>query len=341
VVIARARYDVFTESSVGVIASDREFANTFSRLGGVDGSFRIGRNQRLSVKVMASERLDAAGVRRSGPMMDVSFRKEGRNLSYGVSHFEVDPEFGTDVGFVRRVDMRQTNLSGGYKWWPEGRIINWGPRGYYSRNYDFAGVLQDEQRFASVNAQFAKNISATGGINRDMERYGGINFDKARWFVGGNIGTSRRVSVGGFYGDGDQVRYIDQPFLGHGSNGSLSLTFRPVSRFQSQIDVTTSDMIDPRDNSTVFDVKIYRGQTTYQFTDRLLARNILEYNTLDGTWAVNLLATYRLNAGTVFYVGYDDHFQQGNKIGVTLFPSSAYQRTNRAFFTKLQYLFRV
>jgi hypothetical protein len=176
-----------------------------------------------------------------------------------------------------------------------------------------------------------------------MERYVGVNFDKSRWFVGGNVGTSRRVSVGGFYGGGDQIRYVVDPFLpflGRGGNGSLSLTFRPVARFQSQIDVNTSDLIDPRDNSTVFDVKIYRGQTTYQFTDRLLARNIFEYNSLNGTWAVNLLATYRLNAGTVFFVGYDDHYQQGSKISATVFPGSAYQRTNRAFFTKLQYLFR-
>ena len=95
-----------------------------------------------------------------------------------------------------------------------------------------------------------------------------------------------------------------------------------------------------RNNSAVFDVKIYRGQTTYQFTDRLLARNIFEYNSFNGTWAVNLLATYRLNAGTVFFVGYDDHYQQGNKFSGTVFPTGAYQRTNRAFFTKLQYLFR-
>ena len=136
VVLARARYDVFSDSAIGVIATDREFGSGYSRLAGIDGQFRIGLNHRLGIKVIASDRVDATtGARRYGPMIDVAFRKEGRNLSYGISHWEVHPNFGTDVGFVRRVDMRQTFLSTGYRWWPEGRIINWGPRVYYGRNY--------------------------------------------------------------------------------------------------------------------------------------------------------------------------------------------------------------
>ena len=341
VVIGRVKHDLFSESYVGLIATDREFLNGYSRMGGVDGQFRFGRNHRLGVQVMASDRSDAVKGRRTGPMVDIGFRKQGRNLSYGISHWEIHPEFGTDVGFVRRVDMRQTNISSAYVWWPEGRVINWGPRGFYTRNYDFAGVLQDEQMNGSLNFQFAKNISLTAGAGRDMERYTGIEFRKTRGFIGGNISTSRRISVGGFFSTGDQIRYVAaDPFLGRGGNASLFVTLRPISRLQSQIDIITSDLRDPRNDSEVFNVKIYRALTTYQFTERLLARSITEYNSLNRTSGVNVLASYRINAGTVFFVGYDDHLQQGDKISTEFFPTTAYRRTNRAFFTKLQYLFR-
>jgi hypothetical protein len=341
VVIGRVKHDVFSESYVGLITTDREFMNGYSRMVGVDSQFRFGRNHRLGVKVMAADRRDAEHGRRTGPMMDIGFRKQGRHLSYGISHWEVHPEFGTDVGFVRRADIRQTNLNGGYMWWPEGRVINWGPRGFYSRNYDFRGGLQDEQISGSINVQFAKNISVSAGANRDMERYGGINFHKTRGFFSGSISTSRRASVGGFYSGGDQIRYVtDDPFLGRGGSASLFVTLRPVSRLQSQIDVIASDLRDPRNRTEVFNVKIYRALTTYQFTDRLLARNITEYNSRNRTSAVNVLASYRINAGTVFFVGYDDHLQQGHTISAELFPTNELRRTNRAFFTKLQYLFR-
>jgi len=127
---------------------------------------------------------------------------------------------------------------------------------------------------------------------------------------------------------------------GIGNNNYTREQDSPFSRLQSQIDVLTSNLRDPRDNTQVFDVKIYRGLTTYQFTERLLARNITEYNSLNRTKTVNLLLTYRINAGTVFFAGYDDHHRQGDQISADVFPTTAYTRTNRAFFTKLQYLFR-
>ena len=64
----------------------------------------------------------------------------------------------------------------------------------------------------------------------------------------------------------------------------------------------------------MFDVKIFRALSTYQFTDRLLFRNIMEFNTFARTVGTNLLLTYRVNSGTVFFIGYDDRYQQGNLI---------------------------
>ena len=90
-------------------------------------------------------------------------------------------------------------------------------------------------------------------------------------------------------------------------------------------------------------MRIMRSTTTYQFTPRLLIRNITELNTGDGsnhTLFENILVTYRVNSGTVFYVGYDDRYKEGNAINAQLFSDPTYRRTNRAIFTKLQYLFR-
>ena len=100
----------------------------------------------------------------------------------------------------------------------------------------------------------------------------------------------------------------------------------------------------------MFDVKIDRAQSILTFTDRLLMRNITEYNTFDKDLDFNVLLTYRINAGTVFFVGYDDHYRQEDRIegdldgdgfDERLFFTSDLRRTNRAVFTKLRYLFRI
>ena len=227
-----------------------------------------------------------------------------------------------------------------YRWWPESWIINWRPQLSYERNYDYDGVLQDEGIWGRLDAQFAKNINVNANINRDMERYRGINFWKTRFNLGGSVNTSRRFALGGFYWMGDQIRYVEDPFLGADTNLNMFINVRPFSRLQSEINLNTSRFIDVRTDAKVFDVKIFRTRTTYQFTDRLLLRNITEYNTFDKTLGGNLLVTYRVNAGTVFFVGYDDHYRQGRMIDEAVFPTTRLLRTNRAVFTKLQYLFR-
>ena len=176
--------------------------------------------------------------------------------------------------------------------------------------------------------------------NRDMERYGGIEFFKTNAFLGGGFAASRRLSAGGFFNWGDQIRYGDDPFLGRGATATLFASVRPMSRLNADLNFITSRLHDPLADEQVFDVRIYRALTTYQFTNRLLLRNILEYNAFSGTVAANLLVTYRVNAGTVFFVGYDDHYQQGDLIDSTIFPTTRFEQTNRAIFTKLSYLFR-
>ena len=88
-------------------------------------------------------------------------------------------------------------------------------------------------------------------------------------------------------------------------------------------------------------MKIFRTLSTYQFTDRLLFRNIMEFNSHDETLGLNFLATYRVNAGTALYVGYNDHYRQFERFDEQVnITEMGYRQTNRAVFTKFQYLFR-
>ena len=338
--IGRFRYDAAPGSYIGGIVTDREFLDSYSRVGAVDGRFRLGQTNDLEFRVGQSWRRDEEGIERRGATYNVGWNHNGRNLDYNIRHDAVEPDFWTETGFVRRTDTRRTRGRVGYNWWPESWIVNWGPDVTYERNYDFDGVLEDEARGMGANFQFARNIRMNLGLDRDMERYGGIDFRKWRRRMGGMIGTSRRVSVGGGFNWGDEVRYTAPPFLGRSTGGRLFLNVLPFSRLRSNLNVNHSRLIDPRDGSEVFSVTILRPITTYQFTERLLVRNILEYNTLDQTLDANLLVTYRINSGTVFFVGYDDHYQQSDQIDGIVSPTGEFQQTNRAFFTKLSYLFR-
>ena len=340
--VGRIRYDLYSESHIGAIFTDREFLDSHSRLAGIDGNFRLGDTHTLAVRLMGTQHRDLDGVDTTGHLAGLFVRKSGRNLSYGLGSFMLSPDFETDVGFVRRTDQRAAAANLTYRWWPETWLVNWGPQLNYSRNYDFDGVLNDENARVGVNFQFAQNTGFTASVSRDMERFGGFDFFKTRYRLNTTV-SARLLGIGFGLNGGDQIFFDpDAPYLGYETGIFAVLGLRPVSRFRSEINFNTSRFTDPRnDDARVFDVKIVRALTTYQFTDRLLLRNIAEYNSFDETVGLNFLVTYRINAGTVFYVGYDDRYQQGDLIDEEFFPTTQLQRTNRAIFTKLQYLFRL
>ena len=345
-VIGRYRYDLYGASYVGALVTDREFMDGYNRVMEVDGQFRVGSTNRFNFVMGRSQTREEDGTELSGPTGGVMWRHNGRNLSFTSFNWMTAPEFRNQSGFVRRVNEKTFRGDVSYRWWPENWLVNWGPRGGYQRNFDFDGTLQDEVASVGVNLSFAKSINAGAGLDRAMERFGGINFWKSNYSTAFSVNTSRLISFEGDFGWGDGIFFSATPFLGRSWNGRILSSIRPFSRLQADLSLDFSHLDNPMIGAEVFDVKIFRAFTTYQFTERFLFRNITEYNSFDKKLDTNILFTYRLNSGTVLFVGYDDHYQQGDFIdfGETLaerfLVASRLQRTNRAFFTKFSYLFR-
>lgn len=337
--VGRARYDLYSESYLGAIATAREFGDDFNRVGGIDGRFRLGRTHRLSFMAVGGSTRDSEEGDLTGAVVEADYTRQGRNLGYGGSYSSVGPEFRSGTGFLPRLDYRQAMGNVSYRFWPESTLITWGPTVEYLRLYNHEGVLQDEQLQARASFSFQNNLSLNGTVSRDLERFNEVDFRKTGYGFFG-VWSQRLVSILGGMNWGDGVLFSDTPFLGRNLSGNFQISARPTSRLRAELVGIFSQFVDPRDDSEVFNVKIYRTRATYQFTTQLLVRHILEYNTASLTLGNNLLLTYRINAGTVAHLGYDDRFQGGSRIDALLFDSRRLERTNRAIFAKVAYLFR-
>lgn len=336
----RLRYDIYREAYSGVLLVAREFQQTYSRIAILDHSFRLGRSRTLGVATSFTDNRDAAGVRRTGRFVDVGFISQGRHVGAIAAYHETSPGYRNDSGFVPRTDFRRAFGNASYRWWPESTIVNWGPRVNYERGYDFAGTLTDEIRGATWNTLLTRNITLSASANRNLERFRGVNFEKTRWSARAVVNSSRSAALTVDWNTGDEVRFIDTPFLGRTTVYSATVVLRPTARLQSEIRLNSTTFTDVRTNTQAFAVKIYYAKTSYQLTPRLLVRNILEVNTLNRSLLVNLVGTYRVNAGTVFFVGYDDRYRGDASATGRTSPDDGRQRTSRAIFAKLQYLYR-
>jgi hypothetical protein len=349
IVLGRVKYDLYRNSHVGMIFTDRDFMKdqaalrNHSRLLGVDAALRLGETGNFGYRFYKSDR-EELGARKTGWATEMSIRQNGRHFSWASIQNALSPDFGNQLSFIERVDAAAWMPQLGYQWFPETWIRNWSLNISPQKLWDFDGVLQNDTRWnPSVSFTFANNIRLSTGINRSMERYRDIPFEKTRWSVSGSVNTSRKILFSADLSYGDQIRFVTSPFLGRLLDYGVTATFRPFSRLQSVLKLDGNKFRDPINHAHEFNVKILRSTTTYQFTDRLLVRNITELNAGLGsnyTLFENILVTYRVNSGTVFYLGYDDRYKEGSAVNSQIFSDPAYQRTNRAIFTKIQYLFR-
>ena len=185
-VTARAKVDLYPRSFLGVTFADREFLDSYSRLAGVDGDFWFGENYRFTFRALGSDRRDLSNARQTWPQWNLAFRKEGRNLNCAVEHYPIHPEFGTDLGFVRRVDQRHVTTEASYTWWPGSWVVSWGPSFAYERGYTYQDTtLQDEQAGGGLDVQFARNIRVRANVDRILERFQAVDFRKTRFSVSG------------------------------------------------------------------------------------------------------------------------------------------------------------
>ena len=339
-VVGRARYDLYSESYLGAIMTSRQFGDDYNVVGGIDGRFRLGRTHRFSFLAVNSATRDPEFGETSAPAFEADFTRQGRNFGYSASYSDIDPDFWTQTGFLPRVNLRQASTTVNYRWWPESTLITWGPSFTYLRLFDHSGVLQDEQIQGTASFSFQRNISVTATTARNLERFGGIDFRRRGTAIFG-VMSGRVLTFTGGYAVGDGVFYDEtSPYRGRLTVANFMIQARPTPRWRMRLDGIYNGFFDPIAREDVYKVQIYRLRSTYQFTRRLLVRYIAEHNTLAGTLGNNVLFTYRINAGTVVFMGYDDRYRQGRLLDEVRFPYDRFERTNRAVFGKVSYLFR-
>ena len=76
--VGRVRYDLYAESHIGVVFTDRELLDSYSRAGGIDSNFRLGDTHSVSFRALGTRHRDLDGVDSTGYLVDASLRKRGR-----------------------------------------------------------------------------------------------------------------------------------------------------------------------------------------------------------------------------------------------------------------------
>ncbi len=312
--VARVSHDLGQQSSIGAIYVDREYHGDFNRVGGIDGSFRLGKNWTswfrsvVSSTYASSDVVDAlnasgsAGTSIAPPAIGYTFGQDhegvlngnGRRFSYTALYQDITANFHTDAGFVPRTDIRNFSQYYHFYWRPEGKhLVFQGPE-FQSHDYwDHNGVgLQHIGNFDWVfdfrhNLIVAPIVGYEEDVLRPVDFAGLENNHKYVQDAGGLVvqGSPTRLITWrtSIIRDGTVLVVVpagqlpitgDETFIQH------TMSLKPTGRLEIDNTYILDRVLNGAAHHASFNSHIIRSQWNYQFTKELSLRAILQYNGL-------------------------------------------------------------
>jgi hypothetical protein len=366
--VFRAQREFARQSYIGGIFTDVEFGASANRVYGADGRWKFTDNWTVTGQWVGSHTIDETGDSASGTSWVAEVSREGRGFDYMGMFTSRSPDFRSDLGYIRRVDLRELLQEADFSWYPEkSPILRVGADIEAGALWDFSGLLQDWQLEPGFEIELPGQTEIGAMYVGAFERYEGIEFHRGGAMV--RAGTEWLSWLGGnvHYFRGSAINYFPaeglEPFLGTEQSVEAGLTLRPYSRLRFDLSYLYSDLSTSGKSAlppgspggNIFTDHILRTRVNYQFTRELSARVILDYESLSPNQALvdleherrfnaDVLFTFLVNPWTAIYVGYSDGYENRPLAPIASPPPSRADlpltSVGRQVFVKLSYLFR-
>ena len=339
--VFRLKRDIFAESYIGFIYTDKEVGSSwnslfhnFNRVAGIDGHFKFSRYYRFAFQILSS--LSKVGDEKTEftPAMNFSLSRMSRHLNFSVEWTSIHPDFEASSGFFRRKDIQDLSARISYALLPQTNfIISIRPSFEYRRIYDFNQTLTDEQfNFSGfINGWKQSDIWAVYSI--DFERYEGIDFRKKEFRINFSSEPFSWLNGNISYSFGDGIYYSENPYLGYKTSLGARITLKPFTNIRFFYYYNNDRFYKEKGGEKVYTVNIISQRITFQLSRTLSLRLITDYDDYNKKLYNSFLFSYELRPGTVFYLGMDDNQEQDS--------SGIFRRQGRYYFIKFSYWWRV
>ena len=301
--VLRVTRDLFSGSSIGAIAINKQDTDTYNRAGGLDFAYR------------PNDSIDVRGLWARTYEEDVSVKNDAmyfgstwRNslLQFNGTYTFIGENFNPEVGFVRRQGSRRFRGQMRFTPWPRKfgiRRIFMGPEVDYilnqddeleTREFSLTNWFQLEQG-SWVNVEIRRTSEF---LDEEFEIRDGViipidDYDLTTFRTMIDTDEGRKISgrFGANYGTF---------FNGTNRGFDIQANFKPSGRlaFETQYQFNRVDL----PNEAPFNVNIFGSRIVYSFTTTLFAKLFAQWNSDDEVISTNFLLNYIYRPGSDFYL---------------------------------------
>ena len=351
VAIGRYRLDIFENSTIGALITDRRADGYNNTVSSVDAVLRPTDQDSISIQSMHSSSdyptLIQSQYGQAGSLSDTSqrleYRHNDRRWDWRLGYTDMGDDFRADLGFVNRVDFKFVVATVGHTWRGESDDFFNRIRVAldYDRTQDQSGLQLEEEFEVFLNMDGPKQSFLSGLFGGSETYWNGKYFDEQ--FNQLRIGFTPRANLrlSALIRVEDIVDFANTR-LGRSKRLGPSVNYRWGKHLELDFDHTLQQF--DVDGGRLFTANLTDLKTTYQFSARSFLRFTLQYTdnkrnqdlyvrsvqARTKQLTTQLLYSYRFSAATRFFIGYSDAGFQNDTY-------DAIEKTNRTVFAKFSY----
>ncbi len=351
VAIGRYRFDIFENSTIGALITDRSANGYNNTVSSIDAVLRPSDRDSISIQTMHSSSeypsLIQGRYSQASSLSDsshrVEYRHNDRRWDWRLGYTDMGDDFRADLGFVNRVDFKFVVATAGHTWFGEpGDFFNRIRVALdYDRTEDQSGLQLEEEFEVFVNMNGPMQSFFNGLFGGSETYWNGKYFDEQfnQMVVGFTPRANLRLRA--LIRIEDIVDFANTR-LGQSKRYGPSINYRWGKHLELDLDHTLQQF--DVDGGRLFTANLTDLKTTYQFSARSFLRFTLQYTdnkrnqdlyvspvqARSKQLTTQLLYSYRVSAATRFFIGYSDAGFQNDSY-------DSIEKTNRTIFAKFSY----
>ena len=341
--VLRYKLALHSDSYIGGFYTGREVENGYSRLLGIDGESRINESSTLGYNIFGSLSKKANDPSaREGYALGYNYLYATRKLNISLGLQDISKDFHTETGYLTRTGIFLLRSSVIPKFYPNSKFF----RRFdltFSNSYlrDKFDQLDETSNALSLRFVLPRSSNLAMNINYSTEVFYSKLFDTSGLTIGGSSQFTKQFYFKLAYTYEKAIYYTADPCQGRRNNASASMIYQPSHKINLDISLTYSDFTRDSDSQKIYDYTILRNRLTYQMNRYLFFRGIVEYNNYKKEMLTDFLASFTYIPGTVIHLGYGSFYKKIKWENGSYSESDRFLETNRGFFFKASYLWRM
>jgi hypothetical protein len=346
--IARAKYSLGSDNSLGILYSGRHFAGGKNNVVGADFQYRFFNNARINLSYLYNSTKEPGEDQdKNGNGLNAMLQYSTRAIDAVAAYEHYSQDFLMYSAFQNRTAISRGIFYMGPNFYINTKKIKWiqriQPHVQYSRLFDLVTRMVDTNWWVGLDMFFTRIGFLKVEFRQEKEAWQGQLFTQKYLFTFGRVQLFKWIYMEASYRSGDQIYYHpEEPCLSSGRNITARFILQPGIKLSLDFEFLHSVLYRKSNHQELYTVDILNLLAAYQFNKYFFIRGALRYDNYREKLLTDFLASFTLIPGTVMHLGYGSLYEKKAWQNERWVPGQgSFLNMKNGLFFKVSYLWRI